>query len=117
MIRDLLKSNGKTLSVASGISQDQAHGFLPVGWHKFVGVIFDAAKLCQVNIHTLDIKNGTLYVKGEGINDDVFNRVARTIMIDSALSCMICGSYGRRRKDESGSPPLCGAHYLEYINE
>jgi hypothetical protein len=119
MIRSIvINGNSKTLSNDNKLlDRHQVTDFLPIGWHKFVQIIFDAATVCQVTVHTLDIKNGTLYVKGEGGHIDIFNRVARTIMIDSALTCMICGNYGRRRKDESGSPPLCGAHYLEYINE
>jgi hypothetical protein len=119
MIRStVVNGNSKTLSdKENGLFEDQAKTFLSPGWQKFVRIIFDTAEVCQINVHTLDIKNGTLYVTGEGVHIDIFNRVARTIMIDSALTCMICGNYGRRRKDESGSPPLCGAHYLDYINE
>jgi hypothetical protein len=117
MIRHQVITQNVSLENNSGLSKDEVLNFLPPGWHKFIQVIFESANICQVKIHTLDIKNGTLYVRSEGVHLDTFNRVARTIMMDSALTCMICGSYGRRRKDESGSPPLCGAHYLDYINE
>lgn len=90
---------------------------LPAGWHKLIPIIFETASICKINISALDIKQGTLYIKGVGEYQNIFNRVARSLMMDSALTCMVCGKYGRRRKDESGSPSLCGAHYLDYINE
>jgi hypothetical protein len=117
MIRDKILANNSNITEIKGLSESDAVNFLPDGWHKFIEIIFDAARVCEIKIHMLDIKNGTLYVTGEGVYDSIFKRISRTIMIDSALTCMVCGKYGLRRKNEIGSPPLCGPHYLDYINE
>lgn len=116
------KCNNLHIKNDESISKEEIEENLPPGWIKFIPIIWNTSELCQVKISSFFIRNGTLYVRRHDtdeltLSQDIFIRVMRTIMIDSALTCMICGSFGRRRKNESGSPPLCSDHYLTYINE
>jgi hypothetical protein len=90
---------------------------LPSGWHKLNSVIADATTLCAASGLSVTIKNGILYVTCQtALHHDMFNRLMRTLLQDSAKTCMVCGSFGLRRKEQAGCPPLCAQHYVEYIN-
>lgn len=90
---------------------------LPLGWRKLADVIDEAAKLCGVRDIAVTIKNGILYVTCQtAVQPDMFRRIMKTLLQDSAKTCMMCGSFGLRRKEQVGSPPLCPDHYVEYIN-
>jgi hypothetical protein len=90
---------------------------LPDGWQRLSQVVSDAAELCNANDITISVKNGILYVTCQTADQpDMFKRLMRTLLQDSAKTCMVCGSFGLRRKEQVGSPPLCAKHYVEYIN-
>ena len=96
---------------------DQAHSILPQGWVFLSEVIGEASKLCGANDLVVSIKNGILYVTCQNAGQpDMFRRLMRTLLQDSAKTCMVCGSFGLRRKEQVGCPPLCANHYVEYIN-
>ena len=99
------------------LTEDTISSCLPVGWQKFSRVIMDASRMCNTNILGIDIRDGVLYIDyDDSGNSEMFNRISRSISQESSLTCMMCGSFGRRRKEQVGKPPLCRDHYLEYIN-
>ena len=107
------KCDGNTIRV-SGVTK-----YLPDGWSKF-GEILDGVQdwLGADNI-SLKYKNGVLYVIATTDNpavNEAYRRIAQTIMMDSARTCIVCGNRGSRRKGFGGQPPLCREHFLEYIN-
>lgn len=108
----------KYLSLESvPITVDTIHTILPIGWSKLATVITNASILCVTTNITISIRNGILYVSCESSTHiDMFKRIMQTLLQESAKTCMVCGSFGLRRKEQVGSPPLCAQHYIEYIN-
>jgi hypothetical protein len=105
------------LTLTTDTTPNDAAGVLPAGWLQLANVIEKAAKLCGVNDITVVVKNGILYVTCQNAGQpDMFSRLMRTLLQDSAKTCMVCGSFGLRRKEQVGCPPLCANHYVEYIN-
>lgn len=68
----------------------------------------------QTNNQNVQYKNVTEY---RNTNEyKLFKRVCQSMASESAKTCMICGNFGRRRKELEHKPSLCPAHYLDYIN-
>lgn len=93
---------------------------LPPGWAtKFFKIIHGLKDIIQVNLTGLDIKDGVLYISYLSMSDtphELAQYVTRSVLQQSAQTCMICGKYARRRKEQAHKPALCREHYLEYIN-
>src|SRR5574337_1150770 len=83
----------------NGLEEQELKTVLPEGWHKFVPILLEAATLCGTKVMKMEINDGVLYVEAEHIGHiRIFGRVARSLSQESALTCMSCGIFGRRRK-------------------
>jgi hypothetical protein len=119
MIKNIVDSHtNKEIESLTGLSIKEIAEFIPPMWEKYYFVIRDAKKACEVEIQSVKIKNCVLYVTPiESYYSPIFKRVAKTLLTDSSRTCLVCGKFGRRRKDQIGFPSLCPAHFLDYINE
>lgn len=99
---------------------------LPDGWrNKFQEVILGLDELVKVELSGIAIKDGVLYIR-YAVNKEkdvqwlqkslLAEYVTKTLLQQSAQTCMVCGQYARRRKEQAHKPALCRKHYLEYIN-
>jgi hypothetical protein len=105
---------------------DELEEFLPTGWHKFVEELFQASMSHQrpMSVGKVTIKDGVLYSSiemgkpdnREEVHKKLFVRISTSLMQESAKTCMVCGKFGKRRKELEHKPSLCPTHYLEYIN-
>lgn len=93
---------------------------LPPGWKtQFEEVICGIETVLNVEIIGVDIRDGVLYLTispSQLTNVTLTNYVLKTLAQQSAQTCMVCGQYARRRKEQAHKPALCRTHYLEYIN-
>jgi len=93
---------------------------LPPGWKtQFEEVIVGIESVLDVDIIGVDIRDGVLYLTmspSQLTNVTLTNYVLKTLAQQSAQTCMVCGKYARRRKEQAHKPALCRTHYLEYIN-
>lgn len=93
---------------------------LPPGWKtQFEEVIRGIQDVLDVDITGVDIRDGVLYIRmspSQLVNVTLTNYVLKTLAQQSAQTCMVCGQYARRRKEQAHKPALCRTHYLEYIN-
>lgn len=108
-----------SISDSNGISISKINSVLPPGWNIRLGsVIEEIDELSNSSITGLDIKNGVLYIthKNESPYHQLIDLAIRALSQESARICMICGSFGKRRKEQEYKPCLCRTHYLDYIN-
>lgn len=129
MIKKLVDAtSNKILESTSGLSQSEIRQFIPLTgkWNDYYDVIIDMytglGVACGVSgavlITKLEMKNSVLYVTtNTNRYSSLIKRIAQTLMTDSSKTCLVCGKFGRRRKDHIGFPALCPEHFLEYINE
>jgi hypothetical protein len=92
---------------------------LPVGWEmKFRTLIMEMDDISPSSIVKLDISNGVLYIttNENGKYHKLMTLVTRALSQESARVCMMCGEFGKRRKEQEHKPCLCRPHYLDYIN-
>jgi hypothetical protein len=92
---------------------------LPDGWReKFKSIIFDFYDVLKSPLIAVDIRDGVLYLtkSDDSLHITIANYVIRSVAQESARTCMVCGKYARRRKEQAHKPALCREHYLEYIN-
>lgn len=95
---------------------------LPPGWNKFVCEITKAAIILHISSLGVKIVDGVLYISpvkiigDDYITTNMFNRIVRTFSQDTSKTCMVCGNFGIRRKEQPHKPVLCSNHYLQYIN-
>jgi hypothetical protein len=105
---------------------NELNDFLPLGWRKFTEELFQASMAHQrpQSFGKVTIRDGVLYCtiqKGKPDNREeehksLFTRISTSLMQESAKTCMVCGKFGKRRKELEHKPSLCPTHYLEYIN-
>ena len=107
------------ISIKGYLQMSHTLATLPPGWSALAAVVKSAVALTQVRLSRIEIQDGVLYLEDDGTSKhtDVFQRFAKTILQESARTCMVCGVGGIRRKEQYGKPPLCFTHYAEYINE
>lgn len=100
--------------------QDILEKTLP-GWHRLVHELWYLLdRLDSVIVTRVWVDKGLLRIEGGStrlIENSLFERVAQSIAKDSALTCLVCGQRGYRRKMETGWPCLCREHYIEYVND
>ena len=92
---------------------------LPVGWEmKFNTVIMEMDDISRSSITGLDIRDGALYltIHENGAYHKLMTLAIRSLSQESARVCMMCGEFGKRRKEQEHKPCLCRSHYLDYIN-
>lgn len=92
---------------------------LPVGWKiKFKSDITDLYDILQTPLVALDIRDGVLYLtqSDTGLHKKLTAHIIRSIAQESSRTCMVCGKFARRRKEQAHKPALCREHYIEYIN-
>lgn len=110
-----------TLNISGNpISKNQIIDALPPGWkNTFEEIITSFYIPLGVTIVGVAIRDGVLYITQSPhglVNVRVTNYVIRSLLQDSAKTCMMCGRHARRRKEQAHKPALCRDHYLEYIN-
>jgi hypothetical protein len=93
---------------------------LPTGWRsKFQEIVLGLYSIIKVKLTGIDIRDGVLYITFVADNEpkkQLADYVVKTLLQQSAQTCMMCGQYARRRKEQAHKPALCRTHYLEYIN-
>jgi hypothetical protein len=106
-------------TIKSYLQTHHTLGTLPPGWAHTVDVIRDAVQTLQVRLTRVEIKDGVLYLEDDGTSphSEIFKRFAKSILQETARTCMVCGKFGIRRKEHDGKPPLCITHYATFINE
>jgi hypothetical protein len=94
--------------------------YLPSGWKSLVRPLeILTTKIPGYVFLLLRVDKGILRIIATHGNvelDDLFLRVRESVARDTAVTCMWCGSLGRRHKKDEGMPSFCRPHYIEYLN-
>lgn len=105
-----------------GFSISEIEKMLPDGWNKqFVQLIQGIQTILNRRIITVAIRNGVLYISQStsdtsNTSSTLADFVITTLSQRSTKTCMMCGQFARRRKEQAHKPALCRDHYIEYIN-
>lgn len=96
---------------------------VPPGWRKqFREIVWGLQEFIGVKLTGVAIKDGILYIRFTDKDlpsqpkRQLAEFVTKRLLQESAQTCMVCGQYARRRKEQAHKPALCRTHYLEYIN-
>jgi hypothetical protein len=93
---------------------------LPPGWLPLHNTVQEACAYLNGLIQSVRRDDrGLLRIEYSAVDftsSDLLRRICETITRDSAVTCMVCGKRGFRRKLESGWPCLCRDHYIIYAN-
>lgn len=110
----------QSITNISGLTKAEVINLLPIGWHNSFTEIIDGLYIpLNARIIGVDIRNGVLYLTKDSSGltyDAISTYVIRSLSQESAKTCMMCGKFARRRKEQAHKPALCREHYLEYIN-
>lgn len=119
MPHSLTQYLSRTISDDAGLPVSTILKALPNGWvAEFNKLIMELDDVSQSSIVALDIRDGVLYLtmSEKGRYHKLTTLVTRSLSQESARTCMMCGQYGLRRKEQDHKPCLCRTHYLDFIN-
>lgn len=119
MPHSLIPYLSQTISNDGGLSVSTILKALPNGWvTEFNTIIMELDDISPSSIVALDIRDGVLYLtmKENGRYYKLTTLVTRSLSQSSAKTCMMCGKFGLRRKEQQHKPCLCRSHYIDFIN-
>jgi hypothetical protein len=95
---------------------------LPLGWQEkdwlpMIQEFDDRFRGFQLTKMTIEKGLLRFYGDGDPLHLRMFDGIVQKIARESSNVCMKCGVIGYRRKNEEGTPCLCAADYVWYINE
>jgi len=95
--------------------------YFPDGWRSILFILHGSAMLLDGKIKRLYYKKGTMQAEiisnTVGITTTQLKWLIQGFTRETSTTCMVCGNFGRRRKEYSHFPTLCHTHYVEYANE
>jgi hypothetical protein len=95
---------------------------LPPGWKSLLEpwkLLREVLNSEYLTVESVTVKDGMLRIKASSddrVEQHLVNFVTMGIMRLSAVTCMVCGQRGRRRKDAEHKPCLCATHNVQYFN-
>jgi hypothetical protein len=123
LARTVRAFQNKTAFNITPVTEQDLENALPPGWCCFIPFIMHlTGRLESCNIKTVAIESGLLRITAFSPNkfdNEIFEKVAQRLAVDSRLICMVCGKTSPRslrKKQEPGNPSLCGPHFIQFVN-